>query len=91
MTSWLHISYLFEKVKNRFSGNLDEARIKEEIKKLAPQGEVVFFNKKTGELLLKVPNSIMAQSLYFRSYEIINKINRDLKKKLVSRIRFRVG
>lgn len=91
MTRWAHLGDLFEKVKKRFQGGLDEDKVISIFKELAPHTEPLFFNKKTGELLIKVPNSALAQNLHFRSYQIIEEVNRRINKKILRRIRFRVG
>lgn len=91
MTRWAHLGDLFEKVKNRFQGGLNQDRVVSIFKELAPRAEPLFFNKKTGELLAKVPNSALAQNLHFRSYQIIEEINKRIGRKILRRIRFRVG
>lgn len=91
MTRWVQLGDLFGKIRKRFQSGLEESQVFEAFQNLAPQAKPIFFNKKTGELLVQVPNSILAQNLHFRAYQIINQINKQLGRKVLQRIRFRVG
>ena len=92
MKHWSPLKDLFSKVKNRLgSVGLGQNQVMLSYKKTAPFGEPIFFNEQTGELLVKVENSVIAQNLHFGSYQIIEQINAEIGERKVHRIRFRVG
>ena len=91
MNRWIPVSDLFDRVKNRLSGGLEAVSVIDTFSSMVPQGKPVFFSKKTGELLIEVGSSALAQNLQYRAHTLIYEINKSVGKSVVKRIRFRVG
>lgn len=83
-----HIKNLFKITKTRFKPFLEKEEIFKLWDEVAGHGKPIFY--KNHELVVQVSNSAFAQDLQYKSFEIINKINKKLGEKKLFRIRFRV-
>lgn len=96
MSGWIKAGNLLEKVKNRLGRGLGEVVIKQAYQAVAPAGEPVFYDRRSGELLVEVQSSAVSQMLHFRSLHLIEQINKRLNndpktnRQTLRRLRFRV-